>query len=78
MKNNVYPCKPQFYYINVGVMGGAKLYRRVFVMVQNLLSVCLPLTRGLITLVSDNLAKGKFGVCILWLDCKQTDPKSLL
>ena len=27
-KNNVYPCKPQFYYIKVG----SKLYRRVFVM----------------------------------------------
>ena len=29
-KNNVYPCKPQFYYIS-----GSKLYRRVFVMSQN-------------------------------------------
>ena len=27
-KNNVYPCKPQFYYIKVG----SNLYRRVFVM----------------------------------------------
>ena len=27
MKNNVYPCKPQFYYIR-----GSKLYRYVFVM----------------------------------------------
>ena len=32
-KNNVYPCKPQFYYIKVGFKG-SKLYRRVFVMVQ--------------------------------------------
>ena len=31
-KNNVYPCKPQFYYINVGFKG-SKLYRHVFVMV---------------------------------------------
>ena len=30
-KNNVYPCKPQFYYIKVRYKGW-KLYRRVFVM----------------------------------------------
>ena len=30
-KNNVYPCKPQFYYIKVGFKG-AKLNRYVFVM----------------------------------------------
>ena len=30
-KNNVYPCKPQFYYIKVGLRGSV-LYRRVFVM----------------------------------------------
>ena len=30
-KNNVYPCKPQFYYIKVG-LNGVKLYRHVFVM----------------------------------------------
>ena len=30
-KNNVYPCKPQFYYINWGLRG-SKLYRNVFVM----------------------------------------------
>ena len=30
-KNNVHPCKPQFYYIKVGFKG-VKLYRRVFVM----------------------------------------------
>ena len=35
MKNNVYPCKPQFYYIKVGFKG-SKLYRRVFVMIQKL------------------------------------------
>ena len=28
-KNNVYPCKPQFYYIKVGFKG-SKLYRHVF------------------------------------------------
>ena len=31
MKNNVYPCKPQFYYIKVGFKG-SKLYRYVFMM----------------------------------------------
>ena len=30
-KINVYPCKPQFYYIKVGFKG-SKIYRRVFVM----------------------------------------------
>ena len=30
-KNNVYPCKPQFYYIKVGFKG-VKYYRHVFVM----------------------------------------------
>ena len=30
-KNNVYPCKPHFYYIKVGFKG-VKIYRRVFVM----------------------------------------------
>ena len=30
-KNNVYPCKPQFFYIKVGLRG-SKLYRHVFVM----------------------------------------------
>ena len=29
-KNNVYPCKPQFYYIKVGFKG-SKVYRHVFV-----------------------------------------------
>ena len=31
-KNNVYPCKPQFYYIKVGFKG-SKLYRHFFVMI---------------------------------------------
>ena len=35
-KNNVYPCKPQFYYIKVGLRG-SKLYRHVFVMVHAVL-----------------------------------------
>ena len=30
-KNYVYPCKPQFYYIKVGLKG-SKLYRHVFMM----------------------------------------------
>ena len=35
MKNNVFPCKPQFYYINVELKG-VKLYRHVFVMYSEL------------------------------------------
>ena len=30
-KNNIYPCKLQFYYIKVG-FEGSKLYRHLFVM----------------------------------------------
>ena len=36
-KNNVYPCKPQFYYIKVGFKGGgggSKLYSHVFVVID--------------------------------------------
>ena len=33
MKDNVYPCKPQFYYIKVGLRG-SKLYRYVFVSIS--------------------------------------------
>ena len=31
-KNNIYPCKPQFYYIKGGFKGESKLYRCVFAM----------------------------------------------
>ena len=35
-KNNIYPCKLQFYYIKVGFkkLRGSKLYRYVFVMIN--------------------------------------------
>ena len=33
-KNNVYPCKPQFYYIK-GALKGSKLYRHVFVCIAH-------------------------------------------
>ena len=33
-KTNVYPCKPQFYYIKVGFKGSI-LYSHVFVMIKN-------------------------------------------
>ena len=33
-KNNVYPCKPQFYYIKVGFKG-SELYKHVSVMRKN-------------------------------------------
>ena len=36
-KNNVYPCKPQIYYIKLGFKGGSTLYRHVFVMVAAVL-----------------------------------------
>ena len=35
-KNNVYPCKPQFYYKKKSGLRGSKLYRHVFVMDLNL------------------------------------------
>ena len=35
-KNNVYPCKPQFYYIKVGLRG-SKSYRYVFVMLMQII-----------------------------------------
>ena len=35
-KNNVYPSKPQFYYIKVGFKG-SKLYRHVFIMSSQLM-----------------------------------------
>ena len=38
-KNNVQPCKPQFYYIKWGLRG-AKLYRYVFVMPVGLFKYC--------------------------------------
>ena len=38
-KNNVYPCKPQFYYTKVGFKG-SKLYRHVFMMTYRSLSDC--------------------------------------
>ena len=41
-KNNVHPCKPQFYYIKVGFKG-SKLYRYVFVMIS-IFSIWIPLT----------------------------------
>ena len=46
-KSNVYPCKPQFYYIKVG-FDGSKLYRHVFVMISDFVQTC-----SLVSLVSD-------------------------
>ena len=37
-KNNIYPCKPQFYYIK-GAFKGSKLYWRVFVMWSQCLNI---------------------------------------
>ena len=33
-KNNVFPCKPQFYYVKVGFKGVKTIHRRVFVMYE--------------------------------------------
>ena len=47
-EKNVYPYKPQFYYIKVGFKG-SKLYRPVFVMRQKLMKIgcCVLKTRRL-------------------------------
>ena len=44
MKNNVYPCKPQFYYIKVGFKGGGQNYIGVFSWWMSFL--CLYLTEN--------------------------------
>ena len=44
-KNNVYPCKPQFYYIKVGLRG-SELYRYVFVMMFQLCISVFPASKG--------------------------------
>ena len=52
-KNNVYPCKPQFYYIKVGFKE-SKLYRHVFVMwdwkarLYSIVKLLDPWTKGLL------------------------------
>ena len=37
-KNNIYPCKPQFYFIKVG-LGGSKLYKVCFRDVNSIVDV---------------------------------------
>ena len=39
MKNKVYPCKPQFYYIKVGFNGGQNSKRRMLQILPRMLSV---------------------------------------
>ena len=48
--NNVYPCKPQFYYIKVGLRG-SKLYRYmyVFMMVYSSLLLVLVTREGCVS-----------------------------
>ena len=55
-KNNVYSCKPQFYYIKMGFKG-SKLYRYVFVMLKLLLTsqIAVYSTQVLKTLASKNI-----------------------
>ena len=58
MKNDVYPCKPQFYYIKVGLRG-SKLYRRVFVMLLGLSGTCVfPSLRVVDQACSDSSTNG--------------------
>ena len=64
-KNNVYPCKSQFYYnIKVGLRGST-LYRHVFVMSY----LGFVQTRGLISLVHDNHMdnRGNIGKYYGWI-----------
>ena len=49
MKTNVYPCKPQFYYIKVGLRG-SKLYRHVFVMIFKVIIMGQIITKEIKTL----------------------------
>ena len=46
-KNNVYPCKPQFYYIKVGFKGGSKLYYVLEMIYEELihLNILLPISK---------------------------------
>ena len=78
-KNNIYPFKPQFYYINWGLRG-SKLYRRVFVMYlltrapnedsnqpaypHRLIGVFVVCMKKLYTIGYSKYAKWKF-----WSDC---------
>ena len=43
-KNNVYSCKPQFYYTKMGLWG-SKLYKYVFVIGDNLYEMSYPVFR---------------------------------
>ena len=62
-KKNVYPCKPQFYYIKVGFKG-SNLYRRVFVMNHpgplHLLTLCFlcKLTKVIVTMTIESSKNG--------------------
>ena len=52
-KNNVYPCKPQFYYIKMGFKG-SKLYMRGFVMSHH--NFCVPFLQYLYDFVCCELS----------------------
>ena len=51
-ENNIYPCKPQFYYIKVGLRG-SKLYGHVFVMCNSWTSLNVELLFPNIKLLTD-------------------------
>ena len=65
-KNNVYPCKPQFYYIKVGFEGGSKLYRHVFMMYSKISLLRQP------TYMWDGLINGYKTVNSLYLKVQGT------
>ena len=82
-KINVYPCKPQFYYIKVG-FGGSKLYRLVFVMISDNsvdINFVAPVTINDASVISfqvlvafhDRLYKGELNslqrISIEWMSC---------
>ena len=71
MKNNVFPCKPQFYYIKVGFKG-VKLYRRVFVAVMIYFLFFLEISFDISCKLSSKEVKILFAslgkiCCFLWL-----------
>ena len=66
-KNNVYPCKLQFYYIKVGFKG-SKLYRHVFVMkivwlAQRLLHPFIETTQNKVSLKQHRIMRASIPWC---------------
>ena len=63
-KNNIYPCKPQFYCIKGGLRG-SKLYRHVFVMnCRYGLLMLIEIVQDVDIELSSQLALGVYTNCI--------------